>query len=268
MSTLQKFNQIITNPKTQKHIEDILGEKKQSFISNITSLVAKNASLQQCEPLSLMYAAMSATTLDLPLDSNLGFAYVIPFKDNKAGLINAQFQIGYKGFIQLAIRSGQFKTINVREVKEGELLEEDFISGEMKFKKLGETERETAKTIGYVAFIRLLNGFEKTSFWSIEKVTAHAKKFSQSFRKNFGLWKDDFDAMAKKTVLKLLLSSYAPLSVEMQQIQKAVQSDQAVFIDQDEVVYIDNKPEDEELTEQQTQKATDILETAFSEIKN
>jgi len=268
MSTLQKFNQTITNPKTQDYLTQVLGQKKASYVNNVTALVSNNASLQQCDPISLMYATIKATALDLPLDNNLGFAHVIPFKDNKNGVTNAQFQIGYKGFIQLAIRSGQFKTINVREVKEGEITEEDFLSGDMKFQKLDPAERLNAQTIGYVAFIRLNNGFEKTSFWTIEELQAHGKKYSQSYRRGFGLWKDNFDAMAKKTVLKLLLSSFAPLSVEMLQIQTAVQSDQAVFTADNQMVYADNITETEPITQQENQKAIDILETAFDSVEN
>jgi len=147
MSTLQKFNQTLVHPKTQAHIQDALGEKKQSFIANVTTLVANSQALQQCEPVSVMYAAMKATTLDLPLDPNLGFAYVISFKDNKSGVTNAQFQIGYKDFVQLAIRSGQFKTINVRDVKEGELIDEDFLSGEMQFKSSKPTEKTPKQSV-------------------------------------------------------------------------------------------------------------------------
>jgi len=266
MSTLQKFNQTLAHPKTQAHIQDALGEKKQSFIANVTTLVANNQALQQCEAVSVMYAAMKATTLDLPLDPNLGFAYVIPFRDNKSGVSNAQFQIGYKGFIQLAIRSGQFKNINVRDVKEGELIDEDFLSGEMQFKKR-QTDREQAKTIGYMAFIRLVNGFEKTSFWTTEEIQAHAKKYSQTYRRGFGIWKDNFDVMAKKTVLKLLLSSYAPMSVE--QIQTAVQSDQAVFTADNQMVYVDNvQMEEPQADLEENQKAVEILETAFNLIES
>jgi len=276
MSTLQKFNQTLAHPKTQAHIQEALGEKKQSFIANATTLVANSQALQQCEPVSVMYAAMKATTLDLPLDNNLGFAYVIPFKDNKSGVTNAQFQIGYKGFIQLAIRSGQFKNINVRDVKEGELIDEDFLSGEMQFKKL-QTDREQAKTIGYMAFIRLVNGFEKTSYCTMEEIQAHAKKYSQTYRRGFGIWKDNFDAMAKKTVLKLLLSSYAPMSVEQiqtavqsdQAVFTAVQSDQAVFTAENQMVYVDNlQTEEPQSDREQNQKAVEILETAFNSIEN
>src|SRR5690606_9572108 len=158
---------------------------------NMTALVSNNIALQACEPISLLYAGIKATALDLPLDQNLGFAYVIPFRNNKENKTEAQFQIGYKGLLQLALRSGQFKSINVRDVRKDEIIGEDFISGELQFKRL-ESNRETAPIVGYVAFFRLINGFEKMSYWSVEEITAHGKKFSQTFKKGFGLWATDF----------------------------------------------------------------------------
>lgn len=257
MSNLQKFNQTLTSPKTQDYLLQVLGEKRSSFINNITALVSNNVALQACEPISLMYAGIKATALDLPLDQNLGFAYVIPFKNSKENRTDAQFQIGYKGLIQLALRSGQFKTINVRDVREGEIIDEDFVSGTLKFERLKEN-RENAKIIGYVAYFALTNGFEKMSYWTIDEITAHGKKFSQTFKKGFGLWKDDFNAMAEKTVLKMLLSKYAPLSIEM---QNAIKYDQAVIKENDEFIYSDNISEENE-------KAKEIIESAFEEISN
>ena len=230
MSNFQTFNQKITDPRTQNYLSQVLGEKRSSFVNNLTALVANNKNLQECDPMSVMYAGIKATALDLPLDPNLGFAYVIPYRNNRENKTEAQFQIGYKGFVQLAIRSGQFQTINVAEVKEGEYLDEDLVTGEIKFKKL--PDRDQLPTIGYVAYFRLTNGFEKMSYSSVEQIDAHAKKYSQTYSsskeyiRNNSKWATDFDAMAKKTVLKLLLSKYAPMSVEM---QSAVISDQAVI---------------------------------------
>lgn len=241
MSNLQKFNQTIANPKTQEYLQSVLADKKSSFVNNITALVANNLKLQECEPVGIMYAGIKATALDLPLDANLGFAYVIPFKNNRENKTEAQFQLGYKGFIQLAIRSGQFKTINVTDVREGELIEWDMISGETKFKAL--PNRDKLQIIGYAAYFRLTNGFEKTLYSTIQSIEIHAKKYSQTYssQKDFiqksSKWTTDFDAMAKKTVLKLLLSKYAPLSVEM---QSAIVSDQAIITENGER-YVDNE---------------------------
>ena len=244
MANLQVFNQTIANPRTQEYLAQVLGEKRQSFVNNLTALVANNVKLQECEPIGLMYAGIKATALDLPLDPNLGFAYVIPYKNNRENKTEAQFQIGYKGFVQLAIRSGQFRSINVTEIKEGELVHEDMLTGDLTFKRAAANVREGLKTVGYAAFFRLNNGFEKTLYYTIEAVEAHAKKYSQTYgskyesTRNSSKWATDFDAMAKKTVLKMLLSKYAPLSVEMQQ---AVVADQAVFDQNGKERYIDNE---------------------------
>ena len=272
MSDLTQFNRTITNPKTQEYLQNVLSEKKNSFVNNITALVSNNQKLQECEPLSLMYAGIKATALDLPLDANLGFAYVIPFRNNKENKVEAQFQMGYKGFIQLAIRSGQFKTINVTEVKEGELIELDMLSGEVKFKAL--PNREELKTIGYAAYFRLTNGFEKTLYSTVESIEKHAKKYSQTYSSSnqyvqkSSKWNTDFEAMAKKTVLKLLLSRFAPLSVEM---QSAIINDQSIitekgnkYVDNDTDIVvaeeIENNGNKEVITafeEQETQTTTD-----------
>lgn len=246
MSNLQLFNKRIADPRTQEYLTQVLGEKRQSFVNNLTALVANNAKLQECEPIGLMYAGIKATALDLPLDPNLGFAYVIPYKNNRENKTEAQFQIGYKGFVQLAIRSGQFRSINVTEIKEGELVYEDMLTGDLTFKRAAANVREGLKTVGYAAFFRLNNGFEKTLYYTVEAVEAHAKKYSQTYGskyesiRNSSKWSTDFDAMAKKTVLKLLLSKYAPLSVEMQQ---AVVADQAVFGKDGKERYIDSEAE-------------------------
>ena len=229
-STLKLFNETLINPRTQSYLESVLATKKNSFVNNISSLVANNATLQACQPLSVIYAGIKATALDLPLDPNLGFAYVIPYANRKSGITEAQFQIGYKGFIQLAIRSGKYRTINVTEIKAGELKDFDLLAGEMKFEAL--PAREKLPTVGYAAFIRLTNGFEKTIYMTKEEVEAHAYEYSQTYKadKDKGWassqWSKHFDAMARKTVLKRLLSGFGVLSVEMQQ---AITADQAVF---------------------------------------
>jgi recombination protein RecT len=161
----------------------------------------------------------------------------------------AQFQLGYKGFLQLAQRSGQFKTINSTDVKEGEIVSWDRMSGEIKFEWIQDSkERLSKKTVGYLSYFKLLNGFENGLYMTVEEIDAHAKKYSQTYKKyGTGLWKDEFEGMAKKTVTKLNLSKNAPLSIEM---QKAVTSDQAViksdsFVHEEtvdvETQYVDNE---------------------------
>lgn len=268
-NNLQVFNKTLANPKTQEYLQQVLAEKKSAFVNNITALVANDVKLQACEPISLMYAGIKATALDLPLDTNLGFAYVIPYNNRKAGKMEAQFQIGYKGFIQLAIRSGQFKTLNVTDVKEGELKEVNLLTGEISYE--ARPNRDELKTIGYVAYFRLINGFEKTLYMDAKEMEKHAKTYSQTYSsnkdyvRNASKWATDFDAMAKKTVIKLLLSRYAPLSVEM---QSAITSDQAVMDDKG-THYVDHTAvEDavaEEITENANQEEIDIPEDAGDE---
>lgn len=246
MSNLTAFNQTLTNTKTQDYLASVLGEKKATFVANITSLVANDKNLQECEPVTLLYAGINATALDLPLNKNLGFAYVIPYKNNKEGKTEAQFQIGYKGLVQLAIRSGQFSTINVTEVREGEVENFDLLTGEITFK--ARADRQSLPIIGYVAYFKLTNGFAKMLYMTKEEVEAHGLRYSQTFAskndyvKKSSKWTTDFDAMAKKTVLKLLLNRYAPLSIEM---QKAVETDQAVIRTEDGTPhYVDNEVEE------------------------
>lgn len=247
---MQLFNKTLANPKTQDYLQQVLSEKKSAFVNNITALVANDVKLQTCEPISLMYAGIKATALDLPLDANLGFAYVIPYNNRKEGKTEAQFQMGYKGFIQLAIRSGQFKTLNVTDVKEGELKEVNLLTGEIAFE--ARPNRAELKTIGYVAYFRLINGFEKTLYMDAKEMDKHAKTYSQTYSskndyvRKASKWTTDFDAMAKKTVIKLLLSRYAPLSVEM---QSAITSDQSVMDDKG-THYIDHTTAEEAVAEE------------------
>jgi recombination protein RecT len=266
-SPVQYFTYILNG--MGNYLAQTLGEKKAEFVANITTLVSNDKKLQECEAMSIVFSALKATALDLPLDPNLGMAYVIPFKNKQKGIKEAQFQIGYKGFTQLAIRSGQFKTINVRDVREGEIVGEDFISGEMQFKQV--ENRENKPVIGYVAYFRLLNGFEKMSYWRVEELVEHAKKYSQTYTSQYqnvrdsSKWTTDFEGMAKKTVIKLLLSKYAPLSIQM---QSAIKADQAVITEQGER-YIDNEPQQVLIPAEQASKATDMLKGAFdAEIVN
>lgn len=232
---LAKFNATIQNEKTQAYLKKVLGNKSGSFITSLTSLVANSALLQDCEPLTLMYSATKATALGLPFDPNLGMAYCIPYNNRQKGIKEAQFQLGYKGVVQLALRSGQFKRLNVTDVREGEFGGIDLLSGDVKLNFV--ENRDSKPVIGYVAYFQLTNGFEKALYWTKEQCEKHGKRYSQTYAsrtdyvRNSSKWTTDFDAMAKKTVLKQLLTKYAPMSVEMQQ---GVQADQAVIrVDED-----------------------------------
>lgn len=244
----------------KKKFNELLGKRSSSFITSVLQITASNDLLKNADPITVYQAAAVSATLDLPLNNNLGFAYIVPFRNTKLNKTEAQFQLGYRGYIQLAMRSGQFKTISVSPIYEGQLVEENPLTGfEFDFKK-----KTSDKIIGYAAYFKLINGFEKTLYSSIEEVTAHAKKYSQTFKKGFGLWKDDFNAMACKTVLKMLLSKYAPLSVEM---QTAVTSDSAVIREDGKVDYVDNSNEFATYEDVADEKETDRLKLFIQEAK-
>ena len=224
--TIQQF---VSSEKIIASAEKMLGSRGQQFLTTILTMANSTPTIAACEPRSLYNACLTAAVLNLPINQNLGFAYIIPYKNNKTGMTEAQFQMGYKGFIQLAINSGQFSRIGVKEVKEGQLdCYDEF--GEPVFNFNIENDK---KTIGYMAYFKLTNGFVKMAYMSNEQIEKHAKKYSQTYKGGFGVWKTNFDAMAKKTVIKLLLSKFAPLSTEM---QDAIIKDQQVA---DE--YLDNK---------------------------
>lgn len=245
---LKAFNQTIQNPNTQKYLESVLGERKGSFVNNLVALVANNANLQVCEPYTIMFAAMKATALNLPLDNSLGFAYVLPYKDNKKNITVAQFQLGYKGVKQLALRTAQFLKLNATEVREGEFVRRDRLSGDIIFNFEDDAEkREKLPIIGYVSYFRLSSGFDSTLYMTKAEMEAHALRYSQTYRskdtkiKAASKWTTDFDAMALKTVTKLNLSKNAPLSVEL---ADAIKADQAVMYKQDEYSYMDNEQQE------------------------
>ena len=219
---------LLANESVKAKFEAILKDKAAGFTANLAVMVSNSQALAKCDPTTIVSAAVVSASLDLPLDPNLGFAAIVPF-GNKA-----TFQIMYKGLIQLAMRSGQYKTINVTEIYDGELITENRLTGEYEFDF---TARASDKVIGFAAYFKLINGFEKTIYWPIEQVDKHGKRFSQTYKKGYGLWKDDFDSMAKKTVLKMLISKWGILSIEM---QNAVKYDQAV-IREDQPEYVDNE---------------------------
>lgn len=231
---------LFSKDEVKQKFSDLLGKKAQGFMTSVLQIASQNIELAKAEPNSIYQAAATAAILDLPLNSNLGFAYIIPYKQKQndgSYKIIAQFQMGYKGFIQLAQRSGQFKTMSATHVTEGQVKCANPLLGyEFDF-----TVKEKPNMIvGYAAYFKLLNGFEKTLYMDIDDLKKHGLKYSKTFGNKGGLWNTDFYVMALKTVIKLLLSKYAPLSVEM---QKAVISDQALIndIDNNDVTYVDNK---------------------------
>lgn len=237
MSTQLTVKTFFENDNVKKKFSDLLGKKAQGFITSVLQVVNSNEQLKKATPESIYNAAATAATLELPVNNNLGFSYILPYRQKQSdGSYKdvAQFQLGYKGFIQLAQRSGQFKTISATPIYEGQLVGENPLTGfEFDF-----TKKKSEVIIGYAAYFALLTGFEKTLYMPVENVRAHSQKYSQTAKKGFGLWKDSFDEMAVKTVIKLLLSKFAPLSIEM---QKAVIYDQAVIEDNGEATYVDHE---------------------------
>lgn len=227
-------SQFLNQKNVLEKFADLLGTKAQGFIASVISAVNSNELLKNATNESIYSAALMAATLDLPVNQNLGFAYFIPFNNRKANKQECQFQIGYKGFIQLAMRSGQFKTISATPIYENQLVSENPLTG-----FVFDFTQKGNNVIGYAAYFSLINGFEKTLYMSIDELKKHGIAYSQTFKKGFGLWNDNFDAMAQKTVIKLLLSKYAPLSIEMQKAQIA---DQSIIrnIDTMQVDYPDN----------------------------
>lgn len=225
-------------PATQKKIQELVDKNSASFATSIMQIVNSNPMLLNAEPMSIFNAACMAATLNLPINDNLGFAYLVPYKNSKTGHVEAQFQLGYKGFIQLAQRSGQFERLVSLPVYKDQLIEKDLING-FKFNWAIDPD-EKEQPIGFYAYFKLINGFTAELYMSREQIDKHAKRYSQSYRKNSGVWADNYEQMALKTVTKLLLSRQAPLSIEM---QKAVLSDQSVIenVTEEHFDYLDNQ---------------------------
>lgn len=221
---------LLTQESVKKRFEEMLGKKAAGFISSIMSATKLTPALQRCKPETILSASVIAATLDLPIQNNLGFAALVPYGDE------ATFQMMWRGYVQLAMRTGQYKTMNVCEVYEGELIKYDRFTGEM---VLDETKKSSDKIIGYTAFFKMVNGFEKRVYWTVQQIEAHGKKYSKSYAHSSGQWKLNFDAMAKKTVLKMLLSKFGILSVDMQ-LQQAIVADQSVPTEDGEFEYVDN----------------------------
>lgn len=231
------LRELFNDPIIKTKVEQLIGKNSATFATSVIQITNSNAMLRTAEPTSIFNAACMAATLNLPLQNGLGFAYIVPFKNNKERKVEAQFQIGYKGFIQLAQRSGQFKRLVALPVYKKQLLKKDFING-FEFDWEQEPEKDE-NPIGYYAYFKLVNDFSAELYMSHDDIVKHAQRYSQTFKKGFGVWHDNFEAMALKTVMKLLLSKQAPLSVEMQQ---AVLADQAVVkdVENQEFNYADN----------------------------
>lgn len=223
------FSTLIKGDKVQKSIESTLGDatKTKTFTASLISAVNTNPALQECDGISVISAALVGESLNLSPSPQLGMYYLVPFNDNKTGTKKAQFQLGYKGYYQLALRSGQYRNIDAVAIKEGELKGYNPITGEITLEPIEDpVEREKAPTIGYYAFFETVNGFKKQMYWSKEKMEAHATKYSRGYsaHKGYTFWEKDFDGMALKTMYRQLISKYGIMSTEF---QKAYTSDES-----------------------------------------
>ena len=216
-----KFSAMISTPGYQKMINNTLQDPKraQRFIASITSAVATNPALQECDPPTILSGALLGESLGLSPSPQLGQYYLVPFQNNKKGCKDAQFVLGYKGYVQLALRSGYYKRLNVIAVKAGELVHFDPLTEEVEINlNPDELARENSASIGYLATFEYLNGFRKTIYWSREKMEAHALRYSKGYaaKKGYTFWEKDFDAMAFKTMLRQLISKWGIMSIDLQ----------------------------------------------------
>lgn len=258
----KKFSVLMQEDSIKKLVNSTLGDPKKAerFTAAIISSVAVNPALQECEGSTILSSALLGESLSLSPSPQLGHYYIVPFKkkgkNKEPDTKVATFQLGYKGYIQLAIRSGQYKTINVINVKEGEYVYHDLLTEEVKFDFItDEDKREEAKTIGYCAVFELVNGFKKTIYWTYKKMISHADRYSPAFSKEgydrltkglvpFGdqwkyssYWYNDFDGMAYKTMLRQLISKWGIMSIEM---QNAFENDMSFKDEMGNVNYVDN----------------------------
>ncbi|WP_163142825.1 recombinase RecT [Bacillus sp. 22-7] len=206
---------LLNTPTMQKKFEQVLANKAPQFMASVLNLYNGDTGLREAEPMSIVSSAMVAASLDLPVDKNLGYAWIVAFYDSKKGYKAAQFQLGYKGYIQLALRSGQYKAINVIPVYEGELLKWNRLTEEI---DLDLDAKKSDKVIGYCGYFKLVNGFEKTVYWTRDEVEAHRIKHNKAKDKKSlnNVWRSDYDAMAMKTVLRNMLGKWGILSIDMQ----------------------------------------------------
>jgi len=256
----------LSTDAVKANIVSVIGEKDaQRFISSVVSAVQANPDLAECTNSSILSAALLGHSLKLPQSPQLAFFYLVPYKNSKKGVKEAQFQVGYKGLIQLAMRSGQYQKINVTAIKEGELKSYDPITEDFEFEAVKDFEkRQKLPTIGYYAYFILNNGFKKEIYWSKERMEEHAKKYSTSYRKGWdsSVWKSDFEAMAFKTLIRALISKWGIMSIEM---ESAYTSDMAVLDENGNPDYVDNVPDEPEKAVDVYAEAVDVTEEKGTE---
>lgn len=255
----------MTQDAVKNQINSIIGGRDGSkFISSVVSAVQANPTLQECTSPSIVSAALLGHSLNLSPSPQLGQYYMVPFDNNKKGCKEAQFQLGYKGYIQLATRSGQYKKLNVMAIKEGELIRFNPLEEEIEVELIEDEEiREETDTIGYYAMFEYINGFKKALYWSKKKMEAHAKKYSPGYRADvkkgnkYTFWSKDFDGMAFKTMMRQLISKWGIMSIEMQQ---AIEGDMAVINVDGTKQYVENDILEESIVEQEHTEKENAVE--------
>ena len=263
-----KFSVAIQSDMYKNLINQTLGDKDRAtrFIASISSAVATNQALQECEAGTILSGALLGESLNLSPSPQLGQYYLVPFNDSKKGYKVAQFQLGYKGYIQLAIRSGQYKKLNVLAIKKGELVKYDPLNEEIEVNLIDdEEERENAETIGYYAMFEYTNGFRKSMYWSKSKMEKHALKYSKGYsaHKGYTFWEKDFDGMAYKTMLRQLISKWGIMSIDMQQ---AVEKDMATINTDGTYEYVDNEDDTVILQDEPVEKVEEQTEKTEKEV--
>ncbi|MHB9144675.1 MAG: recombinase RecT [Symbiobacteriia bacterium] len=250
---IDRLKKVLSAESVQEQFRNVLAENSGAFVASIIDLYNTDKYLQACDPGAVVMEALKAASLKLPINKQLGFAWIVPYRDQGAQV--PTFQIGYKGYIQLCMRTGAYRYINADEVYEGELVRFDKLTGEPDLAG----ERKSDKVIGYFAYIETLNGFKKTLYMTADEVTKHAQKYSKSYGNRNSAWATDFGSMAKKTCMRLLLSKFGVMSVEMQKAVIADSADTASLADSalaGDGEYIDLPPADEAAAAAQETAAT------------
>lgn len=271
----------LTQDAVKRQINSVVGGKNGTrFISSIVSAVQVTPALQDCTNPSILSAALLGEALNLSPSPQLGQFYMVPFDNRKKGVKEAQFQLGYKGYIQLAERSGYYKKLNAMAIKEGELIRYDPLNEEIQVELIeDDVVREETPSMGYYAMFEYENGFRKTMYWSKKKMAAHAEKYSKAFSKNGGMkslwlleqgkipekdmwkyssfWFTDFDGMALKTMLRQLISKWGIMSIDL---QTAVEKDMAVIQEDGSADYVENEPQEDVVYEHELHEADESAE--------
>jgi recombination protein RecT len=220
LTPVQRLKNALSAESVKEQFKNALADSAPLFVASLIDIYASDRNLQECEPGAVIMEALKAATLRLPINKNLGFAYIVPYRNR--GKMEPQMQIGYKGLIQLAMRTGEYRYLNADVVYEGELKGYDKLTGHLDLSG----EKKSDRVVGYFAYLELLNGFSKAVYWTKEQVIEHAKRFSKAFNSDYSPWKTDFDAMALKTVLRNLITKWGIMSVEMvQAVDRDIEAD-------------------------------------------